>query len=202
MNQYVTGELIKQLREKKKMTQVELAKLLNVSDKTVSKWETGKGYPDITLIEPIAKALGISVIELLAGNNIINNNRSFNMQKVKFYVCPICGNIITATGESVISCCGIVLPTLEAEPADDAHVISIKKVEDEYYVTISHEMNKEHYISFITAISDNGIEICKLYPEGNPEARFKMRRTKYIYWYCNRHGLFCAKIKDIFRSQS
>lgn len=181
------------------MTQLELAKILNVSDKTISKWETGKGYPDITLIEPIAKALGISVIELLAGNNIINDNRSFKMHKVKFYVCPICGNIIAATGESVISCCGIVLPALEAEKADDAHAISIEKVEDEFYVTISHDMNKEHYISFIAALSDNGIEICKLYPEGSPEARFKIRRTKYIYWYCNRHGLFGIDLKDLFK---
>lgn len=197
MNQYITGELIKRLREKKKMSQAELAKLLNVSDKTVSKWETGKGYPDITLIEPIAKALGISVIELFIGNNIINNNRSFNMQKMKFYVCPICGNIITATGESVISCCGIVLPALESEPADDEHIINIEEVEDEYYVTISHDMSKEHYISFIVAISDSGIEICKLYPEGNAEARFKKRTTKYIYWYCNHHGFFGVRIKGL-----
>ncbi|HOA79455.1 MAG TPA: helix-turn-helix domain-containing protein [Defluviitaleaceae bacterium] len=194
MNQYVTGAIIKQLREKRKMTQLELAEILNVSDKTVSKWETGKGYPDITLIETIAKALGISTIELLSGDNITNNNRSFNMLKVVFYICPICGNIITATGQSVISCCGIVLPPLEAEVADDEHAINIEKVEDEYYVSINHEMSKEHHISFIAAIADNGVEICKLYAEGNAEARFKTRRTKYLYWYCNHHGLFKIKV--------
>ena len=59
MNQYVTGTVIKELREKDKMTQFQLAEKLGVSDKTVSKWETGKGYPDITLLEPIAKAFRI-----------------------------------------------------------------------------------------------------------------------------------------------
>lgn len=176
MNQYVTGAIIKKLREERKITQLELAEALNVSDKAVSKWETGRGYPDITLIEPIAKTLGISVMELLSGDNIINSNRSFNMLRVKFYVCPICGNIITATGESVISCCGVTLPPLEAEIPDDRHSIKREKAEDEYYVTLEHEMTKEHYISFIAAISDNGVQIVKLYPESNAEARFKINR--------------------------
>jgi len=197
MNQYVTGAMIKKLREKRKMTQLELADILNVSDKAVSKWETGKGYPDITLIEPLAKALGISVIELLSGDSIINSNRSFNMLKTKFYVCPICGNIITASGESVVSCCGITLPYLEASAPDDQHFIHIEKVEDEYFVSIRHEMTKEHYISFIAAVADNGIEMIKLYPEGNAEARFKIRRGVVFYFYCNRHGLYQLKAKSV-----
>lgn len=192
MNQYVTGEIIKRLREEHRITQAQLADMLNVSDKTVSKWETGRGYPDITLLEPLAKALGLSVTELLAGENVSNTNRSFNMVRVKFYVCPICGNVITSTGETVISCCGITLPPLDAEEADSAHEIHIEKSEDEYYVSMEHEMRREHYISFIAAIKDNGYEIRKLYPEGPAEARFKINRTKRIYYYCNRHGLFRA----------
>lgn len=190
MNKYVTGAIIKQLREKKKITQHELAEALNVSDKTVSKWETGRGYPDITLIEPIAKTLGISVIELLSGDNIINSNRSFNMLKIKFYVCPICGNIITATGESVISCCGITLPPLEAEVPDEEHNLIKERVEDEYYVSLDHEMTKEHYISFIAAVYFDSVQIVKLYPEGNAEARFKLGKVRMFYYYCNKHGLF------------
>lgn len=190
MNQYVTGAIIKKLREERKMTQAEFADVLNVSDKAVSKWETGRGYPDITLVEPIAKALGISTIELLSGESITNGNRSFNMGKSKFYVCPICGNTIIATGESVISCCGITLPSLEPENQDDSHHLVIDNVEDEYYVTLDHEMTKEHYISFIAGVSDNGIQFVKLYPEGNAEARFKVSRTKAFYYYCNHHGLF------------
>ena len=56
MNQYVTGTMIRRLREERKMTQQQLADLINVSDKTISKWETGRGYPDISLIEPLAGA--------------------------------------------------------------------------------------------------------------------------------------------------
>lgn len=193
MNQYITGAIIKKLREEKNMTQSELAQTLNVSDKAVSKWETGKGYPDITLIEPLSNALGISVIELLNGNNILNSNRSFNMLRTKQYVCPICGNIISSTGEAVVSCCGITLPPLEAEIPDEAHDITVERVEDEYFVTVNHEMTKSHFISYIASVSDDTIQLRKLYPEGNAEARFKINRTKWFYFYCNRHGLFRIK---------
>jgi DNA-binding XRE family transcriptional regulator/desulfoferrodoxin (superoxide reductase-like protein) len=194
MNTYVTGALIKKVREKKKMTQSELAEILYVSDKAISKWETGKGYPDITLIEPLASALGISAIELLAGENVTNMNRSFNMSRLKFYVCPICGNIVTASGEGVISCCGITLPPLEAENPDENHELSVEMVEDEYYVSLSHEMTKAHHISFVASISSDTVQVKKLYPEGSAEARFKINRTDAFYYYCNHHGLFRLKL--------
>lgn len=83
MNQYITGTVIKELRERNNLTQAELAMQLNVSDKTVSKWENAKGYPDITLLEPIAKTLGVSITELLSGNPIYNMNVSGNMIRSK-----------------------------------------------------------------------------------------------------------------------
>ena len=190
MNRYVTGSMIRRLREGRGFTQSGLAEKLCVSDKAVSKWETGRGYPDITLIQPLADALGVSVMELLAGEDVVNTNKAFNMLRMKLYVCPICGNIIQSTGEAVISCCGITLPVLEAEPADDMHPVQIERVEDEYFVSVSHEMSKTHYISFIAAVRDDGLEIKKLYPEGNAQARFKISRTKYLYFFCNQHGLF------------
>ena len=195
MNQYVTGAMIRRLRESKNMTQQQLAEKLNVSDKAISKWETSHGYPDISLVEPLADALGVSVIELFSGESVLNTNKSSNMLRMKFYVCPICGNIIYSTGETVVSCCGIVLPVLEAESAEDAHRLNVEKIEDEYYVTISHEMSKKHYISFIAAVKDNGCEVRKLYSEGNAEARFKISRTKYLLYYCNVHGLFRASVR-------
>ena len=192
MDKYVTGAVIRRLRESKGMTQGELAERLFISGKTVSKWETGQGFPDISLIEPLAKALGISVIELLSGEDIRNTNRSFNMARGKLYVCPVCGNVIRATGEALISCCGITLPPTQAEPCDGEHEIRIETAEDEYHVTLDHPMSKEHYISFIAAVSDNGMQFIKLYPEGSAEARFKISRVLKIYAYCNRHGLFQA----------
>ena len=194
MNQYVTGAVIRKLREQKNMTQAELAEVLQVSDKAISKWETGHGYPDITLLEPLAVALGISVLELLSGEEIQNTNRCANMLRSLWYVCPVCGNVIHSTGQAMVCCCGIALPPMEAEPVDDAHGIRTEIVEDEYYVTMDHPMTKEHYISFLAAVSDNGVQLVTLYPEGNAEARFKRSRTKYLYACCNRHGLFRVKI--------
>lgn len=190
MNQYVTGTVIRELREKNKLTQLEFAEKLGVSDKTVSKWETGKGYPDITLLEPIAEVFKISVTELISGNTIQNQNVSANMMRSKFYVCPVCGNVIHSMGESVISCHGVQLLPLEAEPTDEKHMIFIERIEDEYYVRIDHDMTKEHYISFVAAASSDDIQLIKLYPEGNAEARFKIRGVRRIFFYCNRDGLF------------
>ena len=190
MNQYVTGAVIKGLREKNTMTQLQLAEKLGVSDKTVSKWETAKGYPDITLLEPIAEAFRISVAELISGNTIHNANVSANMLRSKFYVCPVCGNVVYSVGEAAIHCHGIQLLPLEAESTDERHIVFIERVEDEYYVRIDHSMTKEHYISFVAAASSDNIQIVKLYPEGNAETRVKLRGVKRIYLYCNRDGLF------------
>ncbi len=192
MDRYITGDVIRRLRENKKLTQEELAEKICVTSKAVSKWETGHGFPDVSLLEPLVKALGISVIELLSGNDICNKNQASNMAKGKIYVCPVCGNVIRTIGEAVISCCGITLPPIDPEPADIDHEIRIEIVEDEYYVTVDHPMTKDHYISFLAAVSDNGIQFIKLYPEGAAETRFKISRVKKIYAYCNRHGLFHA----------
>ena len=176
------------------MTQEELADKLHVSSKAVSKWETSQGLPDISLLEPLAKALNISVIELFSGEDVQNKNRASNMLREQFYVCPICGNVIQATGKAVISCCGITLPPLEAEAPDTEHFVRIEKVEDEYFVSLDHPMTKTHYISFLVSLSDQGVQLIKLYPEGNAEGRFKINRVKWILAYCNQHGLFRIKV--------
>lgn len=190
MNQYVTGAVIKRLREGKNMTQQQLADKLSVSAKTISKWETAKGYPDITLLESIANALSVSVTELISGNTIVNSNVSANMLRSHFYVCPVCGNIVHSMGETVIQCHGLQLQQEEAEETDEHHKIFVEQVEDEYYVQIEHDMTKQHYISFIAAVSADRIQMVKLYPQGNAEARFKMNGVKKIYLYCNRSGMF------------
>jgi len=194
MNQYVTGSMIKELREKKQLTQAELAEKLYVSDKTVSKWENGKGYPDISLLEPIAKVLDVSVTELLSGRAVSNINVSANMMRSKFYVCPVCGNVIHSMGEAVINCHGVMLAPAQTEETDENHMIFIEGVEDEYYVRIEHEMTKSHYISFMAALSPDRLQMVKLYPEGNAEARFKMNVVRKIFFYCNRDGLFSVDV--------
>ena len=194
MDKYVTGAVIRKLRESKNMTQEELAEKIYVTGKAVSKWENGQGFPDISLIELLSKALDISVIELLSGEHIFNKNTQSNMFRNQFYVCPICGNVIQSVGEAVIICCGLTLPPLEAENEDNEHIIYFERVEDEYYVTVGHPMTKEHYISFLAAVSNNGVQFVKLYPQGNAEARFKISRVKYLYAYCIKDGLFRVKV--------
>ena len=194
MNQYVTGTVIKELREKNNLTQVELAEKLSVSDKTISKWETAKGYPDISLLEPLVKVFNISITELISGNAVSNANVSANMLRSKFYVCPICGNVIHSMGEAVIQCHGVLLKPYYAEKPDDNHIISVERVEDEYYIRINHDMTKNHYISFVAAISSDKIQMVKLYPEGNAEARFMINGVKQIVFYCNRDGLYVTNI--------
>lgn len=194
MNNYITARIIKELREREHLTQSELANIIGVSDKTVSKWETGKGLPDITLIEPLSKALKVSVIEFMQGEYIINQNKSGNMLKSKFSVCPICGNIIHLIGQSINSCCGINLPVLEAETENEKHIINCQTIENEFYIWVNHDMTKEHYISFIAYITDDRCEIVKLYPQQNAETRFFKRGKGIIYIYCNKDGLIKKNI--------
>ena len=193
MDTYITGAVVRELREKRGLTQAQLAEMLHISDKTVSKWETAKGLPDISLVEPLAQALGVSVIELMQGERITNRNLSGNMQRCRFYVCPICGNIVHTLGEAVISCCGVTLPPLVAEECDGEHLIEMQSVEDEKFVTLSHPMTKGHYISFLAYVTPDRCQIVKLYPEGEAQARLPVRRLGTVYAYCNRHGLFKKK---------
>lgn len=190
MNNYITGRIIKELRERKNLTQLELANIICVSDKAISKWETGRGLPDISLIEVLAKSLDVSIIELINGEYVTNRNKSSNMLKSSFAVCPICGNIIHSMGENINSCCGINLPILEAEREDDKHIINMKLIDNGYYISLNHEMTKNHYISFIAYITMNKSEIVKLYPEQNAEARFSNNGKGIIYVYCNKDGLY------------
>ena len=193
MNTYVTGAAIRQRRESRNLTQAALAEQIGVSSKTVSKWETGKGLPDISLLQPLAQALGVSILELMNGEPVINRNVSANLLRGKFYVCPLCGNIIHCTGSTVVSCCGISLPPLEAEAPDEDHGITIENVEDEHFITVRHPMSKPHFISFLAFVTCDRVQLVKLYPEGDAQTRLQLRGMGRLYWYCDRHGLFQKK---------
>ena len=194
MDNYVTGATIKSLREKLKMTQAELAAQLLVSDKAVSKWETGHGLPDISLLEPLAKALRVSVPELLCGKTIVNANRASNLLRGRLYACPVCGNALFAKGEAMLSCCGIQLPPLTPEAPDGAHAVAVERSEGEYCVRVAHPMRKDHNISFIAYATMDRFEMKALYPEGDAEARFFIRGGGWLLWHCNRHGLFGVRV--------
>ena len=194
MNSYVTGAVIRRLRELRGLTQAELADKIDVSSKTVSKWETGRGLPDISLLEPLSAALGVSVMELMSGDAVTNRNPSANMLRSRIYVCPVCGNVVHAMGEAVVSCCGIALPALDAEEADDAHRPSIEQVEDEEFVVLRHPMTKAHYISFLAYVTSDRLQLVKLYPEGSAACRLRLQGHGTLYFFCNRHGLMKQRI--------
>ena len=186
---YICGKIIRELRESKNLTQKQLGEIISVSDKTISKWETEKGLPDITLLEPLSCALGVSVAELLSGESITNKNRAGNIKRTKFYVCPVCGNIITAMGEGSFSCCGINLPALSPEKAEIGS-FEIERPENDIFIRFSHPMTKENYVSFAAYITYNGIQIKKLYPEQEAEVRFPFCGKGKVLFFCNREGLF------------
>ena len=190
MDQKKTGELIKQFRTEKGLTQKQLADMINVSDKAVSKWECGNGCPDVSLLNSLAEVFGTDVQILLSGEINKNESEKGKMKKLKFYVCKKCGNIITATSEAAITCCGSRLETMEPKKADESEMLSVEDTGGEWYISSEHSMTKEHYISFVAAASSDNMQTVKLYPEGNAEARFKIRGVRRIFFYCNRDGLF------------
>lgn len=194
MESYVTGAAVKALREARGLTQRQLAEKLSVSDKAVSKWETGRGLPDITLLEPLAAALGVSLAELLSGRQVTNLNRSGNLLRSAFYVCPICGNVLFAAGAGVFSCCGLQLPPLEPEEEDGEHTLLVQRLDGEHYVSLDHPMTRDHYLSFLAYVTTDGLQLRRLYPEQAAEAYFPIRGTGWLYGYCNRHGLFRRKL--------
>ena len=190
MDSRKVGALIKSLRVGHNMTQLQLAEKLNVTDRAVSKWERGEGCPDITLISKISNVLGASAESLLSGSIEENKADGGNMKRVKFYVCPNCGNVITSTGDAEISCCGKKLQSLEANQIDEAHKLNVTYSDDEMYITFTHEMSKEHFISFIAYVALDKVFVQRLYPEQSQEILLPKMHGGKFYIYCNKHGMF------------
>lgn len=184
------GKLLCDLRKAKGMTQKQVADRLGVLPKTVSKWETGHGFPDVSTVSALADILGVSERTVLSGNLELNTEEAGNMKKIKFYVCPCCGSFTQGTGSSQVICCGKQLEPLKAAAADDEHAARISEIEDDYYIEFNHEMTKEHYISFAAYVRFDRVLTVKLYPEQDPAVRFPKMYGGKIYYYCNKHGLF------------
>ena len=193
MNPEKIGSLIFQLRKEKNLTQKQLGEKLGLSDKTISKWERGLGCPDISLLRDISKIFNVNIEKIILGDLQENDINGGNMKRIKFYVCPNCGNVIISTGDGDFSCCGRKLEALVPKVMDENHSINIEEVENDYYVEINHEMTKDHFISFVAYVTYDRVLLIKLYPEQSPTVRFprlcgKFERGKF-YMYCNQHGL-------------
>lgn len=184
------GKLIYGLRKERNMTQLQLAEILHISDKTVSKWERGQGCPDISLLVDLSRVLGVDMEKLLSGRLEANEERGGNMKKLNFYVCPECGNVITAMTEAGISCCGKKLQPLEAVKAPDEERLLVENIENDYYISSDHPMLKEHYISFVALLTGDTLTLKKQYPEWDLQVRIPGRTHGKLIWYCTEHGLF------------
>lgn len=184
------GKLILSLRKEKQLTQKQLATAINISDKTVSKWERGLGCPDVSLLRALSEILGVDTAQLLAGCLDTNAADGGNMKRIKFYVCPNCGNIINSTADAEITCCGRKLEALIAKPADETHRAIVQVVDNQHYITLSHEMSKAHFISFVARVTSDRLVLVRLYPEQDAQLYLPITFGDKIYFYCNRHGLW------------
>lgn len=190
MDNVKIGNLIYKLRKESNMTQLQLAERLHISDKTVSKWERGLGCPEISLLTDLSCVFGVDLEKLLSGQLDANEERGGNMKKLNFYVCPECGNVITAMTEAGISCCGKKLQPLEAVKAAAEEKLSVENIENDYYISSDHPMLKEHYISFVTLLTGDTLTLKKQYPEWDLQVRIPGRTHGKLIWYCTNHGLF------------
>lgn len=188
------GKLIYALRKEKGMTQLQLAQCMNISDKTVSKWERGLGCPDVSLLPELSNIFNVDLSEMLRGRLNTNDILGGSVKRTKFYVCPNCGNILTALTDTSICCCGKKLLPLELRKAEAADKLSVERIENDYYVSTDHEMTRAHYISFLAFISDDTILMRKQYPEWNLQVRIPFFAHGRLVWYCTQHGLFYQDI--------
>ena len=194
MDQERTGALIRRLRMEKGLTQRELAGRLGVSDKAVSKWERGMGCPDVSLLTAVSQVLGVGLDSMLEGGLPQSPCQGGNMKRIRFYVCPECGNVITATGEAVISCCGRRLEAMQAAPCDESHTPQIEEMDGERYVTLDHPMDKAHHLLFVAFAGYDRVTLVRLYPE--QDAALRMPAMAHGIWFigCSRDGLHSLRV--------
>ena len=175
------AQLIRRRRQELGLTQAALAERIHVSAKAVSKWERAAGLPDAAIVPALSRALDLSADSLLRGRVENNPPDGGNMKRIKFYQCPDCGNILTATGRAELSCCGRRLSPMTVT-ADEAHRLTITDVEDEKLLTWQHPMEKSHHLTFLAAVGYDCVHIVRLYAEGGQEHR--LPRIPWAKYYC------------------
>lgn len=194
MDPRLTGSLICRLRKEQQLTQRQLAERLCVSDKAVSKWERGLGCPDVSLLPDLARLLGIQLEGLLSGQLDSKEPLGGNMKNLNFYICPNCGNVVTAMAEAAVSCCGKKLPALTPQKAPEGERLQVERIEEDYFISTDHPMEKGHYISFVALLTGDSILLRKQYPEWDLQLRLPAFAHGKLLWYCTRHGLYYQNI--------
>lgn len=194
MDNIKVGNLIRNLRKEHHMTQLQLAEKLHISDKTVSKWERGMGCPEVSLITELSDIFEVDLQGLLSGELNRNQISSGNMKHMKFYVCPDCGNLVTALADASVFCCGRKLKEIIPVKAAPEDKLTVEIIENDYYLTSGHEMTKEHYLSFVAFLTSDTLIFKKQYPQWDLQVRLPRLGHGRLLWYCTRHGLYYQQI--------
>lgn len=187
------GALIAQLRKEKGLTQKNIADALGISNKTISKWECGVGCADLSYWPDLSTILGVDLTQMMEGEITVNKPDSGNIDNMRFYVCPACGNILVSTGSAAIFCCGRKAEVLTADENGENPSLTVEASDIDYYLTIDHPMTKEHYLSFAAYLNNGQVILNRLYPEQNPSLRLPLSRRGKLYLYCIKHGLSMYK---------
>lgn len=182
------GRLIASLRKEKKLTQKNIADALGIQSKTVSKWECGLGCSDLSLWPELSTILGVDMKQMVEGEIPSNRPDSGNIDKVRFYVCSSCGNILVSTGSASIFCCGRKLESVLPGDTSDIPVM-VEEIDMDYFITFDHPMTKDHYLSFAACVKSDRVFLNRLYPEQSPTCRFPVITGGKLYVYCVKHGL-------------
>lgn len=193
MNAKDTGKLIRKLRTEKGLTQAQLSEKLMVSDKTVSKWERGLGSPDVSILPAICDLFDLPLENLLSGKVDENEMNNGNLKKMKFYACPVCGNLIFSTDAADLSCCGKKLTELTPRKAEGEQKLVMERADDIWEIHADHEQSRDHYISYIAVISADSFFMKKLYPEWGVDVRLPYLRHGMLVHYDTKDGLFYQK---------
>ncbi len=194
MDNMKIGKLIKSIRIDKSLTQKQLADIIGISDKAVSKWERGNGAPDLSLLSALANALEISIEDLLSGDVRSSELIGGNMKKSKYYICSNCKNFTISTGDIEVSCCGKSLKEMDVRKAESDQKLNVEVIENDWYITSSHPMTKDHYISMICFATSEKIEVVKTYPEWNLNIRIPKSGRGLLLWSCTKHGMYSQNV--------
>lgn len=189
-----TGLLLRTLRQEQGLTQKQLADKLHISDKTISKWERGIGCPDIAMLPELSRLLDVNIDDILRGERDAHAPVGGNMRRCRYFVCPQCGSLTLCSGTAAVSCCGRKREPLDPHPAEPGEALRVEEMEDEWYITGDHPMEKDHYIAFVAFVTDSQVTLVKQYPEWALQARLWPRRHGLLLWYCTRDGLFSQRI--------
>lgn len=182
-------EILLELRARRGFSQEQLAEKVHVTRQAVSRWETGLGSPEVSTLPRLSQVLGVDLARMLQGDLTPNDLVGGNMKKLNYYACPACGGLTFCTGAAEVSCCGRKLSPLTPRKSGAEERLRVEEVETDWFITSSHPMRKENYISFVAFATGDRLQVVKQYPEWDLQLRIPRRGHGMLLWYAQADGL-------------